>query len=282
MSNKKGSKMAASSTSTLNRPTPYALSLLAALMLAGTSLAGLIIPDQLYPEAASLPDYAANDLITLLIVLPLLFGMILLARQGNTLGHLLWPGPLLVILYNCLAYLVGMPPQGLSAVYLAILALSGVSFFLVLRDLDRTNLKELLSGRVPVRLSGSLLVVLGGIFLVRTIVLLFPVLNGETSLAAAELGVLIADGMISGVWLYGGILLLGRKPLGFAAGPGLMFATCILFISIILLVLVQSLLFEVPLNSGAVIVLVVMAAVFLTPAVLFLRGTIDGVKHENF
>lgn len=63
--------------------------------------------------------------------------------------------------------------------------------------------------------------------------------NDQTMIPASELGTLLADMILSLFWIAGGILLLRRMPLGYASGLGLLFAICMLFVGLILLLLLQ-------------------------------------------
>ena len=73
------------------------------------SLVGLILPDSIYPSEEFIQAYMVNDVINLLIGLPILFGSMWLTRRGNLIGLLFWPGALLYVLYNYTAYIFGLP-----------------------------------------------------------------------------------------------------------------------------------------------------------------------------
>jgi hypothetical protein len=97
----------------------FALSIVASLLLAGTSLAGLLFPDSIYPTYELRDAFLANDVVNLIIGLPTLLVSMWLTRGGKLIGLLLWPGALLYILYNYIAYFIGLPVSWISVVYLA-------------------------------------------------------------------------------------------------------------------------------------------------------------------
>ena len=72
------------------------------------SLAGLVFSERIYLTSEQIQSYKANDLVNLLIGLPSLLGSIWLARRGKLVGLLLWPGALLYVLYNYIAYWIGV------------------------------------------------------------------------------------------------------------------------------------------------------------------------------
>jgi hypothetical protein len=59
----------------------YALSLAVAVLMAVASVAGLVYPADIYPEQALRQSFAANDVVNLLIGLPILLGSMWLARR---------------------------------------------------------------------------------------------------------------------------------------------------------------------------------------------------------
>ena len=68
--------------------------------MAFASLAGLLFQSSIYPTYELRSAFLANEVINLLIGLPILLGSMGLTRRGSLAGLLLWPGALLYILYN--------------------------------------------------------------------------------------------------------------------------------------------------------------------------------------
>jgi 4-hydroxybenzoate polyprenyltransferase len=87
----------------------YKLSLAVAVLMVMASLAGLLFSQALYQSEDLRQAFVPNDVINLLIGLPILLGSMALARRGSLMGLLFWPGALLYTLYNYIAYAVAMP-----------------------------------------------------------------------------------------------------------------------------------------------------------------------------
>ena len=68
--------------------TLYPLTWLVALLMAAASLAGVFFQSALYPGEAVRRAFLANDLVNLLIGLPILLGSLELAKRGKLIGLL--------------------------------------------------------------------------------------------------------------------------------------------------------------------------------------------------
>ena len=252
----------------------FALSLVIGLLMAGVSLAGLLFQSSIYLTYELHNAFIANDVVNLCIGLPVLLGSMWITRRGNLAGLLLWPGALLYILYNYIAYVIGMPLSWISLFYLALVLLSGYVIFDLLRNIDKNAIQERLAGVVPVKTSGWILVILGSLFILRAIGMIAQASINQITLPVSEIGVLIADMVLSAIWIAGGILLLLRKPLGYASGLGLLFAGSMLFIALIIFLLLGPLLTEAPFALTDVIVVLLMGMSCFIPFFLFLRGVL--------
>lgn len=251
------------------------LSFVAGLLMAGASLWGLLSPEDLYPTNELRSAYLPNDVVNLFIGLPILFASIWLARRGEMAGLLLWPGALLYTLYNYTSYIFGLPFSMATILYLVIVLLCAYVSFDLVRSIDRESIQERLSGAVPVKASGWVLVLFGVFFAIRAVGVIAPAIIARTSLPASEIGVLIADLVLSVLWIAGGVLLLRRKPLGYVTGLGLLFAGCMLFVGLIAFLLLQPLLTDAPFALVDVLVVAVMGLICFIPFGFYLRGALS-------
>ena len=85
------------------------LSWITAALMAAASLAGILFPAALYATTELQQSNLTNDVVSIMIGLPVLLGSIYAARRGSLLGLLLWPGGLLYVVYNYLVYAFGNP-----------------------------------------------------------------------------------------------------------------------------------------------------------------------------
>ncbi len=259
------------------------LSIILAIFLGVMSLIGLIFRDSIYTSEKQFRAFLANDIINLIVEVPILLVSMWLTRGGKLVGLLLWPGALLYVLYNYITYVVGLPFGTITLIYLALVLLSAFLIFDLMRRIDLHLVKERLAGAVWERISGWILVLFGALFLFRAIAIIVEAFMNQTALPISEIGLLIADLALSVVWILGGILLLKRTPLGYASGLGLLFLGSMLFVGLALILLLQPLLItDAQFASVDVIVVLIMGSICFIPFGLFLRGVLSvGYPSQN-
>lgn len=251
------------------------LSILVAVLMTVVSISGLLLPSVIYPTDELTTTFVPNDVVNLVIGLPILLSSMWLARRGKLLGLLLWPGALLYFLYNYIAYIVGIPVGFVTMAYLLTVLLSTYLTFDLLKNIDRELIQKRLVGSVSEKVAGWVLVVFGILFIFRAIGMIAQAFIDQMPFPLSELGVLIADIVLSTLWVAGGVLLLQRKPLGYVSGLGLLFAASMLFIGLIVFLLLQPILTNVPFALVDVVVVFVMGLVCFIPFGLFLRGVLS-------
>lgn len=248
--------------------------------MAVISLWGLVAPHSLYPSQMLLQSYQVNDAVNLVIGLPALALSLWWVRRGRLVGLLFWPGALLYVLYNYLAYLFGIPLQWFSLNFLALVLLSAALLVDLLRHIDHAAVQARLSGKVPVRLAGWLLMVFGVGFFLRAVGPVFGALVDKTSLPVSEAGVLVADLTLSLPWALGGWLLVRRRPFGYGSSLGFLYALSMLFLGLILLLVLQPVMTAASFDLGGLTVTLVMSLVCFIPFGLFVRGVIRADRES--
>lgn len=250
----------------------YASSLALAILIAAASWAGLGYRTVVYPTDELARTFLTNDVVSLIVGLPLLLTSMVLAWRGRLVGFLAWPGGLLFVLYNYLGYLFAVP---LSVAYLLHLALvTGSAYTLVglVAAIDGNSVRRSLAGRVPERVAAGILVGLGLLFFLRSVSVLASAAAGDATTVATDLSVNISDFLISPAWVVGGVLLWRRNELGYVLGLGLLLALSLLFIALVLFLLLQPLLTAAPFAPLDVAVVLVMGLICYGPCFLFARG----------
>ena len=261
-------------------PITYRLSLLAAaslvvaLLTAFLSIAGLLFQEAVYPSEDLRRSFVANDVVNLLIGLPILLVSLWLARRGKLIGLLFWPGALFFVVYNAIAYVFALPLGWAFALNLALLALAVYTLIGLMASIDAASVQGRLAGAAPDRLAGGVLIGLGVLFLLREVGVLAGAISGDTPLSRTELAVLVADTMIIPAWIIGGALLWRRQALGYVAGAGLLFQASMLFVGLIIFLLLQPVLTDTPFAAADVAVVFVMGLVCFVPFGLFTRGLV--------
>lgn len=248
------------------------LSIAVGVIAAVISAAGLLMPGRFYSTKEALEAFVPNDLINLLIGLPILIASLWMTRRKKLAGLLMWPGAMLYFLYNYVAYIVAGEGGWAVIAYVLIAVLSAAVTVQLIRKLDLPQVKDRLEGAVPRRFAGWLLTVFGAGFAFRAGNILVQAAAAGTSIPAGEYGTLIADLILSTLWAAGGILLLRRRPLGYAAGLGLLFAVSMLFVGLIVFLLVQPLITTAKFALVDVLVVAAMSLVCFIPFGMYWRG----------
>jgi len=246
------------------------LSILVALLLALTSLAGLFFPAVVYPTADLRRAFLANDVVNLLIGLPVLLGALWTAGRGNLRGLLFLPGALFYVTYNAIAYAFAMPLTWQFGLFLTLAILSGLAIYLLFSRLDIPSIGQRLSGKVAERLCGGVLAGFGALFFLRGIAQL-----AQGAVSGAEWAVVLADLFTTPFWIIGGILLWRKHPLGYASGAGLLFQASMLFVGLLVFFILQPFVSAVPFPMEDFVVVASMSLICFIPFGLFLRGVMS-------
>lgn len=250
----------------------YAVALLVALLTAVASLAGLLLPETVYPTAALREAFFANDLVNLFIGLPILLGSLWLARRGVLIGLLFWPGALFYGLYNYLVYLMGMPLNAMFPFYLLLVTLSIYATIGVVASIDGRTVQQRVNGRVPQRVAGGVLALLGLIIILRSAAELTGSITSQTAVPAPTLALLVADFVVAPAWILGGVLLWRRRALGYVGGAGLLFQASMLFIGLLAIMILQPLMNGASFSLVDFVIVIAMSMICIVPFTLFVRG----------
>ena len=259
----------------------YNLSLIICLIMAGVSITSLVIPSRIYPTDNLIESFLTNDLVNLLVGVPILLISIRLTHQGKLIGLLLWPGAVMYITYNYIAYIFGMP-LGWSLPFYLILVIGSlyVAYCLVV-SMDKDVMRQHLIGVIPENLAGGVLVGLGVLFFVRVVNLLVSTLVQGKALPATEMSLLIADSLLSIPWVICGVQLLRRKALGYVTAGGLLLQGSALFLGLILMLLLRPLFIDVPIKMLDILTILAMGSFCFIPFGLFVRGVIHKRAQQN-
>lgn len=247
---------------------PFALSILAAVLTAISSFAGLVFPEMLYPTQAVRNSFVSNDVVTLGLGVPVLLGSMILAHKRQLIGSLFWPGALLYITYNYIAYAVALPAGWQRALSLALVILSIYAAYLLVSRLDKGAIQQKLSSKVHERLAGGVLAGFGLLFFAMRAGVVVQALAGRGQVTP-EVAVAVADLTIMPLWIAGGISLWRKQPLGYACGAGLLFQGSMLFIGLLVFFILQPILTDLSFPTGDFIAVAVMGSLVFIPLGLF-------------
>jgi hypothetical protein len=251
----------------------YILSALIALLTAAAALISLCRPEAYYPEEELRQSLLPNDVVNLVIGVPILLLSMGLTARRKLVGLLFWPGALFYPIYNFTAYLFALPHTSLFSVHLALVALSAYTLIGLVAGIDKEAVGWLLKERVPEKFTGGIAAAFGAIFIIRVFAVSIGSILGNSEIPPAELATLVADFFISPAMIIGGVLLWQKKPLGYTAGLGLLFQASMLFIGLILFLVLQPLMFGTDFNLVDILVVAVMGLICFVPFGMYVRGT---------
>jgi hypothetical protein len=248
--------------------------LIITVMMTVVSLLGLLIPTSIYPSQALQESFATNDLVNMIIGLPILLGSLWLTQRGNFLGLFFWPGSLMFVIYNYISYMVAMPLNWLYPLYAVLVLGSLFIFYTLITGVESVPIRQLLCGKVHEKLAGGLLVGLGSAFLLRALSILAGPLFNHTTLPVTDLSVLVSDISLSIAWVISGVLLWRHKALGYKAGGAMLFQGVTLFLGLILFMLLNPLFTQASFDLVGVVIVFLMSVLCNIPFGLFVQGVL--------
>ena len=131
----------------------YILSFIIASLMAVASIAGILFRSMIYPTDELLGNFISNDVVNLLIGLPIILGSMLLTMRGKLIGLLFWPGALFFVLYNYLIYILAMPFNLAFLLHLTLVTLSVYTIIILVASIDGKKIQQQLAGAVHERIS---------------------------------------------------------------------------------------------------------------------------------
>lgn len=133
------------------------LSVILALFAIIASVGGLTW-SELYRDSESIKAvWFVNDLITLILAVPLLIAAMAYAIKGSLKAQLVWIGSLWYLLYNYVFYLYGAQFNNFFLLYALLFSLSVYALAITMSNLDMDLIKKSIKEQAPLRaISGFL------------------------------------------------------------------------------------------------------------------------------
>lgn len=248
------------------------LSITVAVLMTLISGLGFLLPNVFYPTPGLLENYLANDIVNIILGLPLFIIALVFIRRGKLLGLLLLPGALIYVIYNYVGYALGRSWNWIAMINLALVVLSLISLVLLLKVIDHQAVIEKLKGYVGEKVAGWILVVFGLAFIALAVSTIITGIQEGTIPPLGENAVSVADIVVSLVWVSGGILLLRNNPLGFSTGLGLLVAASFLFLGLVLFFFIAPLVAGRAFDWIEVSTVLALGLICFIPTGLFWRG----------
>jgi hypothetical protein len=196
------------------------------IVLAAVSAgAGLLVPGLYRDTEAWVRQARAADLVTLVVVVPVLAMGLWRARAGSGAGRLITLAALGYLVYNYAIFGFAVAINAMTPVHIAILGLSVWSLVLQAIDLSRAPLGSSIEGRLPRRTTAAFLIAVPALFgLMWLGQIAQAIASGGIPDELANLGlptnpVYALDLALALPFLaVSGVLLMGGRPVGAALG----------------------------------------------------------------
>lgn len=151
----------------------YVLSGIIAILTIVASAGGLFIADLYRDNSLVTSAFRGNDLVTLVVALPLLIAALILSMRGSQRAQLVWLGMLDYTLYNFAFYLFGAAFNSLFLIYAALFTLSIFALIFGLAKADVSAVSRKFHARTPVKwISSYMLFVavgLSGVYIAQSL-----------------------------------------------------------------------------------------------------------------
>ncbi len=200
----------------------YVLSAIVAILAIVASAEGLFLGALYRDNSLVTSAFRGNDLVTLIVAVPMLVAALVLSMRGSQRAQLVWLGMLDYTLYNFAFYLFGAAFNSLFLIYVALFALSIFALIFGLVALDVKGISEQFRDSTPVKwISGYMLFValfLGGFWISISLSYIFTgqipqmivAVDHPTNVTAA-----LDLSMVVSVYVLGANWLWKRQPWGY-------------------------------------------------------------------
>lgn len=201
---------------------PYALGWATAALMALASALGLLFPGLYHDPEWVMAAWFGNDLVTLVVAVPLLAAGLAWVRRGSRLGELLVYASFAYSIYGYAYYLFGAHLNALLPVYVALVVVPLIGLAVGLGTLDAPALAGEFRPDTPKRFAAGYMVFVGvGIGVAWLAQWAAYVFGGtEPSVGVDAFGTIAALdlSLIIPFMLLGGVLLWRGKPWGYVLG----------------------------------------------------------------
>ncbi len=198
-----------------------------AVLLAIACLGGLFLPSTYANETKMQAALVVgNDAGNLLVIAPILVITAILVLRGSIAARLVWMGTLAYLVYDFLNYALAIHFNSMFLVYCGILGLSCYTFAGSLLPLPLPEIARRFGPRTPVKTTAIMLLLMSMVTVSHWLRDIIPALLARHVPQAVRDSGLSTEGVAALDLAFGvpafmitAILLLRRKPLGFALGP---------------------------------------------------------------
>ncbi len=206
--------------------TAYNLSIIICILMIAQSAGGLLIRGLYRDNAWVKSSWYGNDLVTLVVAVPILITALIFSIRGSERAQLVLPGMLFYTFYNYAFYLFGAAINWFFPIYVSLFALSIFALIFALASIDINALCQKFKPGLPAKWIGIfMLLFVALLFLVWINQWIGFVLTGKVPqlgemeeayrlVAALDLSIQVPALILAGV------LLWKRQPWGYVSAMG--------------------------------------------------------------
>lgn len=243
------------------------------VLLVALSVTGIVFNKELYPDEDLRAAFLPNDIVNLLLGLPLISWSLIMTLRKKLLGLLCYPGALLYCTYLYATYLLGMPFGVLFIPYLLVVVLSIYTLMGLIANMDVEGIGQQLGGHVPVRSAGYILLGIAVLLLIYQFSTISMALVQHESPDQLLIAQWIVDLLIAvPPVLITSIFMIRRKAFGYAFGMSLLFLLSALFISLLPFMIIRSVLTGAQPDWVDNVVVAISSLICVIPFGLYVKG----------
>ena len=162
----------------------------------------------------------AQDVVTLVLGIPMLLISLILARKGLLRGRLLLTGTIAYFLYAYTSYSFLSMYNSLFLVYVMLMSVSLFAFILCITSFDMEALKNTFGPKLPIKFIGGFqLFIAFMLFMMWMGRIVPPLIAGSIPMGLEHYNTLVIQAMDLGIIVpvaaLSGIMIIKRKPLGY-------------------------------------------------------------------
>lgn len=213
--------------------------LLAALLIVVSSIGAFVETTYSREVASMAAQGVGQDLVNLLIAVPLLFISLIFMEKNNKTATFVFGGTVLYILYSFVIYSFGVHFNNLFILYCLILGCSLYLFILYVSVVNRMEVKNWFEEKMPTKMIGGYFLLIALLFYILWLSDIVPaIINNSVPKSVSEYDLLVnpVHVMDIAVALPGlvitAILLIRKNQLGYIFTPVLLVFTILLTIAL--------------------------------------------------
>ncbi len=218
----------------MNKKIEYINSIIIALLAVLATLSGLFWKGLYSNDTISITaQMMGQDMITLIIGIPLLLASLFLIKKGSLRGKLIWMGTIFYFLYTYASMSFAASYNSLFLIYVSLFSISLYTFLYGMLSLNTASIKDSIIPGKTTKIAGLFLIFSGAILaLMWTKMIIDSIFVGAAPTALENYTTLVIQsldiGVVFPVTLIAGILILKNNEWGYTLVPILLIKATLL------------------------------------------------------